>query len=223
MRFSTVATSFLASSAAAWHLPDFDWSNNGYRPIRSPAVPTVAPTNAPAASAPLATTAVASVVPAPTPVPDVASTKTSTAAGSANTGSSGLTADQQGALDAHNDARAEVGTADLVWDAALTSDAQAYADTLASSGTLEHSGISDQGENLYQGYGDETPLTNAVKSFLDEKSSYGGEAISSSNYMTFGHYTQCVWKSTTKVGMASATGGNGAVFVVARYQEPGNM
>jgi len=32
---------------------------------------------------------------------------------------------------------------------------------------------------------------------------------------------QCVWKTTTKVGMASATNGD-QTYVVARYQLPGN-
>ncbi|KAJ4293577.1 hypothetical protein N0V90_008860 [Kalmusia sp. IMI 367209] len=223
MRFSTFAASLLVSSAAAWRFPDFDWNNHGFRPTRSSAVATVAPTKTAVTSATLSTTAVASVAPTTTVVADAVTSKTSAAAISTATSSSSLTTDQQNALDAHNDARAEVGTADLVWDTTLASDAQTYANKLASSGTFEHSGVSDQGENLYMQYGTSTPLTNAVKAFLDEKSSYNGEAISMTNYMTFGHYTQCVWKSTTKVGMASASGSDGATYVVARYKAPGNM
>ncbi|KAF4964562.1 hypothetical protein FSARC_7521 [Fusarium sarcochroum] len=138
-----------------------------------------------------------------------------------SSGSSGLTADQQKAVDLHNEARKAVGNDALEWDDSLVSGAQEWAEHLVSLGSLEHSQGED-GENLYQGYGD-TPFADAVEAFLSEKSSYNGEAISGSNYMGFGHYTQCVWKTTTKVGMASAKGNDGAVYVVARYQKPGNM
>ncbi|CAG9947581.1 unnamed protein product [Clonostachys rosea f. rosea IK726] len=137
-------------------------------------------------------------------------------------GTSTLTADEQAALDAHNDARAEVGNVDLVWDTGLVADAQEWADHLASLGSLEHSSVSDQGECLFQTYTGSTPYTDAVKAFVSEKSSYNGEAIDSSNYLTFGHYTQVIWKSTTKVGMAKASGSDGSVYVVARYSPPGN-
>ncbi|KAI8711738.1 SCP domain-containing protein [Fusarium sp. LHS14.1] len=143
--------------------------------------------------------------------------------GSSGSSSGNLDADQQGALDAHNAARAAVGNPDLVWDDELAAGALEYAKQLVSIGSLVHSGADGFGENLYQGgEGEETPLTNAVNMFNDEKKDYSGQAIDSSNYMTFGHYTQVVWKSTTKVGMAKAEG-NGKCFVVARYQEPGNM
>lgn len=196
MRYSTFAASLLATSATAWRLPDFDWSNQGqgWRPIRSSAVASVTATKT-AVAVPsvtqIATTVVATVAPTSTVVADAVSTKTSTAAASTGTSSSGsLTTDEQNALDAHNDARAEVGTADLTWDASLAAEALAYAKTLASSGTFEHSGVSGEGENLYMQSGSTTPLTNAVKGFLEEKSLYSGQTISSSNYMSFGHYSK---------------------------------
>ncbi|KAK7188925.1 hypothetical protein DPSP01_013493 [Paraphaeosphaeria sporulosa] len=227
MRYSVIAASLLASTASAWRLPDFDWSGKGYqgwpRPSHSSSVAVSAvPTKTAAASVShVATTVVATVTPT-SAVADAVS-KTSTAAASTGTSSSGsLTSDEQAALDAHNDARAEVGTADLSWDTSLAADALAYAQTLASSGTFQHSGVSDQGENLYMQSSSGTPLANAVKSFLSEKSLYSGQAISSTNYQSFGHYTQCVWKDTTKVGMGAAKGSDGSTYVVARYKAPGN-
>lgn len=136
--------------------------------------------------------------------------------------SSDLTEDQQNALDAQNSARSDVGSAALVWDAGLASEAQAWAEHLVSVGDLTHSEVSDEGENLYMGY-DSTPFLSAANMWIAEKSSYDGEAISSTNYMNFGHYTQIVWSSTTNVGMGSASDSNGAVYVVARYSPPGNM
>ncbi|KAF4345060.1 PR-1 [Fusarium beomiforme] len=136
-------------------------------------------------------------------------------------GSSNLDADQQKALDLHNEARKAVGNDPLSWDDSLAAGAQEWADHLAQLGSLQHSGGSD-GENLYMGSGS-NPYSSAVEAFLSEKSQYNGEAISGSNYMSFGHYTQCVWKTTTKVGMAVAKDSSGASWVVARYQKPGNM
>jgi uncharacterized protein YkwD len=138
-----------------------------------------------------------------------------------SSGSSGLSADQQKALDLHNEARKEVGNDPLEWDDSLVSGAQEWADHIASLGSLTHS-QGDDGENLYMGTSS-TPYADAVEAFLSEKSQYNGEAISGSNYMGFGHYTQCVWKSTTKVAMAVSKGSDGASYVVARYQKPGNM
>lgn len=48
------------------------------------------------------------------------------------------------ALNAHNDARAQKGVQALNWDGNLAADAQNYANTLAASKNLEHSGV--QGE-----------------------------------------------------------------------------
>ena len=37
------------------------------------------------------------------------------------------------------------------------------------------------------------------------------------------HFTQVVWKNTSKFGIAKATAANGNVYVVARYSPPGNF
>ncbi|KAF4993189.1 hypothetical protein FGRMN_6674 [Fusarium graminum] len=143
------------------------------------------------------------------------------ASSGSGSGSSSLTSDQQKAVDLHNEARKAVGNGPLEWDDSLVAGAQEWADHIASLGNLVHSQGAD-GENLYMGT-TSTPMADAVEAFLSEKSLYKGEAISGSNYMGFGHYTQCVWKSTTKVAMAVSKGSDGASYVVARYQEPGNM
>lgn len=135
--------------------------------------------------------------------------------------SGSLDSDQKKALDLHNEARKAVGNEPLEWDDSLVPGAQEWAEHIASLGNLVHSQGED-GENLYMGTSS-TPLSDAVEAFLSEKDQYNGEAITGSNYMGFGHYTQCVWKSTTKVGMAVAKGSDGASYVVARYQKPGNM
>ncbi|KAL9074665.1 MAG: hypothetical protein Q9157_004294 [Trypethelium eluteriae] len=199
------------------------------REHRHPAPSGAAPSSA-------AATAVSSLVPTTSPTATTLSTQTravsatvsstsSAVAAVATTAasSSSLTTDQQNALDAQNSARSDVDTAALTWDADLASEAQTYAEHLVSVGELVHSGITTEGENLFMGY-TSTPLADAANDWItSEKSKYSGQAITESNYMNFGHYTQIVWSSTTKVGMGSASGSDGSVYVVARYTPPGNM
>ncbi|VUC27411.1 unnamed protein product [Clonostachys rosea] len=130
--------------------------------------------------------------------------------------------DKQKALDAHNAARAAVGNSPLTWDDSLSSDAQVWATTIAALSSLTHSSGSGQGENLYMQSGSDSPFLNGINSFLSEKSLYSGEAISGTNFGGFGHYTQAVWKSTTKVGAAVAKAADGSSYVVFRYSPPGN-
>ncbi|CAH0003448.1 unnamed protein product [Clonostachys byssicola] len=134
-----------------------------------------------------------------------------------------LSDDQQKALDAHNAARAAVGNSPLTWDDSLSSDAQSWANTIATLASLTHSSGSGQGENLYMQSDNGSPFTNAINSFLAEKSLYSGQVIDGGNFGAFGHYTQAVWKSTTKVGMAVAKAADGTNWVVVRYSPPGNF
>ncbi|KAF3806039.1 Pathogenesis-related protein PR-1 type [Colletotrichum gloeosporioides] len=231
MRFSAVVVAAIATNAAAWQpqRQAYGWSWNGFgnwgkgqtsvsgsiQPTPVPVATTpaaVIPTAVPTTSAPVVEEA----------APATTSSAPAAAATTAASSSGSLTSDQQAALDAHNKARAEVGTPNLVWDETLAANAQEWATHLTSVGSLTHSQVSDQGENLYMQSGGDSPNLNAVNAFVSEKSEYNGETISSTNYMSFGHYTQVVWKSTTKVGMATATDSSGATYVVARYSPPGN-
>ncbi|TPX12382.1 uncharacterized protein E0L32_007029 [Thyridium curvatum] len=134
-----------------------------------------------------------------------------------------LTTDQQNALAIHNSARAAKSLPALQWDAGLQSAAQSYANTMASTGAFKHSGVG--GENLFYERGGRypNPLQDGARAFVNEAPNYHNEAIPQGNFEAYGHYTQVMWNSTTKVGMASATGSNGAVYVVARYSPPGNV
>ncbi|KAI3564212.1 CAP domain-containing protein [Fusarium oxysporum f. sp. albedinis] len=130
----------------------------------------------------------------------------------------GLSTDQQEAVNLHNDGRKAVGNGPLSWDDSLAAGAQQWANHLAFIGFLQHS-KGNHGENLNMGATD-SPYSVSAKTFLAENSQYNGEAISASNYLHFGHYTQCVWKHTNKIGMAVSKDSHGVSSVVARYQRP---
>ncbi|KAI0968219.1 glycoside hydrolase family 128 protein [Xylaria arbuscula] len=136
-----------------------------------------------------------------------------------------LSPDKQKALEAQNQKRKTKGLNPLTWDDQLTKSAEAYAQHLAKIGKLEHSpgdSRSNQGENLAWASSSNTPFTMAVNMWLAEEKSYHGEPIGQGDFASYGHYTQCMWKSTTKVGMASAKDAKGGVYIVGRYFPSGN-
>ncbi|MEJ3658461.1 CAP domain-containing protein [Actinomycetes bacterium KLBMP 9759] len=139
-------------------------------------------------------------------------------------------AQQQDLLAKHNAARADVGVPALTWDAGLAADAQAWADQLGSQGgALVHAKNTGQGENLYRNSDAGSNPSAAVDSWVAERPNYAA-ATNKTDYNTetnpeakgFGHWTQVVWKNTTKVGCGTATGAFGAV-TACRYAPPGNV
>ena len=86
---------------------------------------------------------------------------------------------------------------------------------------MKHASGTGEGENLAWASWALTP-TQAVNMWGDEKSFYTSYVpIDSSNYQTFGHYTQMVWRDTTQIGCAVVTCASGSI-VVCRYSPPGN-
>lgn len=126
-------------------------------------------------------------------------------------------------------------------DDGLTNDAKKYAQYLADNKKFEHSGAQGQGENLFMSSGSAS-LLDGTRAWLAEKPNYHGEKIADGNFGSYGHYTQvsldasmlnhlnllmtcykqCIWPTTTRVGIAAAKASNGATYIVARYTPPGN-
>lgn len=124
----------------------------------------------------------------------------------------------------HNDARAEVGVPPLVWDDQIAAYAQEWADTIAARDAMEHRPNGKYGENLagYLPQYGERPVHGA-KMWYDEIKDYRGEKIEGQNYQKFGHYTQMVWRKSTRVGFGVAMTPKGMVMLCANYAEAGNM
>ncbi len=143
----------------------------------------------------------------------------------------------QDLLDVHNDARADVGVENkLTWSDTITIDAQSYVDEIAQSGVWEHdpknhggyaNGI--YGENLYASTAKPT-FEIATQAWVAEKEFYHYGAVGDENNCDIGeicgHYTQVIWKDTTKVGCAMSQYQTGEFkdwyIVVCKYQTPGN-
>ncbi|KAJ7293291.1 CAP domain-containing protein [Mycena rebaudengoi] len=135
-------------------------------------------------------------------------------------GSKASDADREAYLKGHNTIRAQHGAKPLVWDNGAAAKAQEWANKC----TNEHSGgtLGPLGENLAAGTGSFS-IAEAVKAWTDESSEYNPRNPQ------FSHFTQVVWKATTKVGCAVATcngifeGFGAAQYYVCEYSEQGNV
>ncbi len=137
----------------------------------------------------------------------ITSAKEATAAqGSALLSAGGLTKGEETAiLAAHNAWRSRYGSRPLRWDATLAKYAQQYANLQAKTGRRAHR-AGQYGENLaWTGGSPRTPKW-IVNQWGNEVKSYNLKTNTCAPTKSCGHFTQVVWKKTTAVGCARATG-----------------
>ncbi|KAH8519824.1 hypothetical protein H0E87_001317 [Populus deltoides] len=123
-------------------------------------------------------------------------------------------------LNAHANARAQVGVGNIVWDNNVAAYASDCVKRLTGDCGLVHSG-GPYGENLAASSGDLTSSA-AVKLWVDEKPKYdynsnscvGGEC---------GHYTQVVWRNSFRLGCAKARCSSGGTVISCNYAPSGNF
>ena len=146
--------------------------------------------------------------------------------------SAGEPADLAGITAAHNTARAQVGDPPLTWDPALATIASNWVVQCIDS---DHNGLVDHdanrsvgyptyvGENIYASSGTATG-PDAVAAWVGEASDYDYASNTCAAGKVCGHYTQVVWKATTKLGCAihDCTGLAYPSTIVCDYAPGGN-
>lgn len=134
----------------------------------------------------------------------------------------------------HNTTRKAVGVDPVKWSPEVAKFAQAWADEIARTGDVKHRSYEEgpwkqkYGENLGWGDGPYTPL-GAAKDWESEIKFYTPGTTIPRDFGSFkaGHYTQMVWKTTTKIGAGKAViqAGpfKGWTVHVCNYDPPGNF
>nr|AWS21486.1 putative pathogenesis-related protein PR1a [Secale cereale] len=126
-------------------------------------------------------------------------------------------------LSPHNAARAAVGVGAVSWSTKLQGFAQSYANQRMNDCKLQHSG-GPYGENIFWGSGQSWTAADAVKLWVDEKQNYHLDSNTCDAGKVCGHYTQVVWRKSTRIGCARVVcAGNRGVFITCNYDPPGNF
>ena len=132
-------------------------------------------------------------------------------------------------VEIHNRVRSGVGVAPLVWDSALAAGADRWAAELARTGRFEHSPRAlrpGQGENLWMGTRGAYGVDQMVGSWIGEgrwfRPGVFPNVSRSGDWSRVGHYTQMIWRGSTRVGCALRSSAR-YDFLVCRYAPAGNI
>lgn len=109
----------------------------------------------------------------------------------------GLTqAEQTEILVAHNRIRASIGLAPLKWDCGIATAAQSW----AAKGLAEHNESTPYGENIFVAMDGAETVSTATERWESEKANWTNKPGTCASGRTCTHYTQIVWRSTSKIG-----------------------
>ena len=170
-------------------------------PVKPPAAPPTAPSPAPS--------------PAPPRAPEAPAVKPAASRMSAQ--------DIKGITAYHNKVRADVGVGPLQWSQGLANYAQEWTDSLASTICgMKHRTDGLYGENLFQGTAGAFTAVDGAKAWESEKKAFQGSALTRSNALAVGHYTQMVWRDTRMLGCGESVCDT-TLIVACNYDPPGNI
>jgi hypothetical protein len=131
-------------------------------------------------------------------------------------------------LGVHNRERAAVGHPPMQWDPALAAAAASYGPQLARLGRLVHSPRESrpgQRENLAMAYRGTHSPEQLLDMWVVEKHllrpGLFPEVSRTGRWKDVAHYTQMVWKTTTRVGCAIHRAQWD--YLICRYSPPGNV
>ena len=133
-------------------------------------------------------------------------------------------------LAAHNRERAEMSVPPLEWDDKLATNAADWAGHLSRTGRFEHSpdapGQEVEGENIWGGTPGYYLPENMIRLWIAEKKNFQPGVFPSNSRSgaveDVSHYTQLVWRKTSRVGCAVNADGKEEILV-CRYSSPGNV
>jgi hypothetical protein len=123
-------------------------------------------------------------------------------------------------LDIHNQARAKLNLGKLVWDCDLASYAQEWAD----HGVAEHRADCFFGESIFVGGAPDISPNIGIQRWINEGSAWDNKNAVCQTGKTCTHYTQLMWKKTTKIGCGINRGLTGPwkMMLVCNYDPAGN-
>lgn len=133
-------------------------------------------------------------------------------------------------LAAQNRERAAMSVPQLQWDDRLAAGAADWARHLSRTGRFEHSpdlpGAVIDGENIWGGTRGYYLPENMVQLWVAEKKNFQPGVFPANSRSgaveDVSHYTQLVWRTTTRVGCAVSAEGREEILV-CRYSSPGNV
>lgn len=127
----------------------------------------------------------------------------------------------------HNRVRADVGVSKLKWSDKISQYSQSWADHLAATTCQmkhrprEGKWKQQYGENLFIGTAGFYSIREAVQSWESEKADYSYGPFTGKSYKPIGHYTQIIWKNSTRFGCGQALCNNNLI-IACNYDPPGN-
>ncbi|XP_029823633.2 Golgi-associated plant pathogenesis-related protein 1-like [Ixodes scapularis] len=136
----------------------------------------------------------------------------------------GLTKFRKQCLKIHNDYRKLHRSPKMVLNDKINLWAQDWAEQNAAQDSMQHRSNNPYGENLY--YFGPSPAPkgpnpkDVVKAWYDEIKDYNFNNGGFSG--ATGHFTQVVWKNSTKLGCGWARSYRNNIYVVCNYSPPGN-